>query len=61
MDAKTDENAGKCPFTGGTRGHANRDWTRGRTAEFQKKSLAKIGGRREGGHPHAGHIMSPSL
>jgi catalase-peroxidase len=26
MDAKTDENAGKCPFTGGTRGHRNRDW-----------------------------------
>ncbi len=27
MDAKTDENAGKCPFSGGgTRGHANRDW-----------------------------------
>jgi catalase-peroxidase len=25
MDAKTDENAGKCPFTGG-RGHRNRDW-----------------------------------
>ncbi len=25
MDAKTDENAGKCPFTG-TRGHGNRDW-----------------------------------
>ena len=25
MDAKTDD-AGKCPFTGGTRGHANRDW-----------------------------------
>ncbi len=26
MDAKTDENAGKCPFTGGARGPANRDW-----------------------------------
>jgi catalase-peroxidase len=26
MDKKTDEGAGKCPFTGGTRGHANRDW-----------------------------------
>ncbi|MFZ2019005.1 MAG: catalase/peroxidase HPI [Methyloceanibacter sp.] len=26
MDAKTDEGAGKCPFTGGTHGHANRDW-----------------------------------
>jgi len=26
MDAKTDENAGKCPFSGGTRGHVNRDW-----------------------------------
>src|SRR5947209_7760610 len=26
MDAKTDESAGKCPFTGGTRGHMNRDW-----------------------------------
>jgi len=25
MDAKTDD-AGKCPFTGGTRGHGNRDW-----------------------------------
>jgi catalase-peroxidase len=25
MDAKTDESAGKCPFTSG-RGHANRDW-----------------------------------
>jgi catalase-peroxidase len=25
MDAKTDEGAGKCPFTG-ARGHANRDW-----------------------------------
>jgi catalase-peroxidase len=25
MDAKTDESAGKCPFTG-TRGHRNRDW-----------------------------------
>jgi catalase-peroxidase len=26
MDAKTDEGAGKCPFTGGRRGHSNRDW-----------------------------------
>ena len=27
MDAKTDDkSAGKCPFTGGTRGHTNRDW-----------------------------------
>jgi catalase-peroxidase len=26
MDAKTDESAGKCPFTGGTRAHRNRDW-----------------------------------
>jgi catalase-peroxidase len=26
MDAKTDENAGKCPFTGGSHGHRNRDW-----------------------------------
>jgi catalase-peroxidase len=27
MDAKTDDkNAGKCPFTGGPHGHANRDW-----------------------------------
>ncbi|MGC1466800.1 MAG: catalase/peroxidase HPI, partial [Pseudolabrys sp.] len=27
MDAKTDDKgAGKCPFTGGTRGHVNRDW-----------------------------------
>jgi catalase-peroxidase len=26
MDAKTDESAGKCPFTGGTRVHTNRDW-----------------------------------
>src|SRR4051794_37286603 len=27
MDAKTDDKgAGKCPFTGGTRGRANRDW-----------------------------------
>jgi catalase-peroxidase len=27
MDAKTDDKgAGKCPFTGGTRGHRNRDW-----------------------------------
>ena len=26
MDAKTDEGAGKCPFTGGSRGRTNRDW-----------------------------------
>src|SRR3954470_6992459 len=27
MDAKTDEkSAGKCPFTGGSRGHTNRNW-----------------------------------
>ncbi len=26
MDAKTDDTAGKCPFSGGKRGHANRDW-----------------------------------
>jgi catalase-peroxidase len=27
MDAKTDDKgAGKCPFTGGSRGHTNRDW-----------------------------------
>jgi catalase-peroxidase len=26
MDAKTDDNAGKCPFTGSTRGRTNRDW-----------------------------------
>jgi catalase-peroxidase len=27
MDAKTDDkSAGKCPFTGGTSGHGNRDW-----------------------------------
>ena len=26
MDAKTDEIAGKCPFTRGSRGHRNRDW-----------------------------------
>jgi catalase-peroxidase len=26
MDAKTDDSAGKCPFTGGIRGHRNRDW-----------------------------------
>jgi catalase-peroxidase len=26
MDAKTDDSAGKCPVTGGTRGHRNRDW-----------------------------------
>src|SRR6202012_1834636 len=25
MDAKTDD-AGKCPFTGGSRGHSNREW-----------------------------------
>jgi catalase-peroxidase len=25
MDAKTDDSAGKCPFTG-THGHRNRDW-----------------------------------
>jgi catalase-peroxidase len=25
MDAKTDESAGKCPFTGRS-GHKNRDW-----------------------------------
>src|ERR1700709_66957 len=25
-DAKTDDSAGKCPFTGGSRGHSNRDW-----------------------------------
>src|SRR6185295_13561091 len=25
MDAKTDDSAGKCPFTG-TRSHTNRDW-----------------------------------
>ena len=25
MDAKTDDSAGKCPFTG-SRGHSNRDW-----------------------------------
>ena len=25
MDAKTDDSAGKCPFTG-ARGHRNRDW-----------------------------------
>jgi catalase-peroxidase len=26
MDAKTDESAGKCPFTGGRSGRSNRDW-----------------------------------
>jgi catalase-peroxidase len=26
MDAKTDDSAGKCPFTKGTKGHSNRDW-----------------------------------
>ncbi len=26
MDAKTDESAGACPFTGGKRGRSNRDW-----------------------------------
>ncbi|HLH10449.1 MAG TPA: catalase/peroxidase HPI [Methylovirgula sp.] len=26
MDAKTDNGAGKCPFSGGSRGHTNRDW-----------------------------------
>ena len=26
MDAKTDKSEGKCPFPGGTRRHANRDW-----------------------------------
>jgi catalase-peroxidase len=26
MDAKTDEGAGKCPFSGGKRAHTNRDW-----------------------------------
>ncbi|MCT7374167.1 catalase/peroxidase HPI [Chelativorans salis] len=26
MEVKTDENAGKCPFTGGARGPRNRDW-----------------------------------
>jgi catalase-peroxidase len=26
MDAKTDDNAGKCPFSGGARGPRNRDW-----------------------------------
>ena len=26
MDAKTDESAGKCPFTRGSRGPSNRDW-----------------------------------
>jgi catalase-peroxidase len=26
MDAKTDDKSGGCPFTGGARGHTNRDW-----------------------------------
>jgi catalase-peroxidase len=26
MDAKTDDSGGKCPFTGGSHGHSNRDW-----------------------------------
>src|SRR6476619_3553179 len=26
MDARTDESAGKCPFTDGRGGHTNRDW-----------------------------------
>ena len=26
MDGKTDDKSGKCPFTGGSRGHGNRDW-----------------------------------
>ncbi|GCC46546.1 hypothetical protein chiPu_0030909, partial [Chiloscyllium punctatum] len=26
MDAKTDEGAGKCPFSAAPRGHTNRDW-----------------------------------
>jgi catalase-peroxidase len=26
MDKKVEDNAGKCPFTGGARGHRNRDW-----------------------------------
>src|SRR6202045_722466 len=26
MDAKTDDSAGKCPFSGGPRGPRNRDW-----------------------------------
>ncbi|MBX2805178.1 MAG: catalase/peroxidase HPI [Hyphomicrobiales bacterium] len=26
MDAKTDDGAGKCPFSGGSRGPSNRDW-----------------------------------
>jgi catalase-peroxidase len=26
MDAKTDQSAGQCPFTSGTRAHTNRDW-----------------------------------
>lgn len=26
MDAKTDDNSGSCPFSGGGRGHRNRDW-----------------------------------
>jgi catalase-peroxidase len=28
MDTKTDNGAGKCPFTDGSRGHTNRDWWR---------------------------------
>ena len=26
MDAKTDDSTGNCPFTGGKRGHTNRNW-----------------------------------
>jgi catalase-peroxidase len=26
MDAKTEEGSGKCPFSGGSRAHRNRDW-----------------------------------
>jgi catalase-peroxidase len=26
MDAKTDDSSGKCPFSGGSHGHRNRDW-----------------------------------
>ncbi|SDT30788.1 catalase/peroxidase HPI [Bradyrhizobium canariense] len=26
MDAKSDDSSGKCPFTGGSHGHRNRDW-----------------------------------
>lgn len=26
MDKKVEDNAGKCPFSGGSRGHRNRDW-----------------------------------